>query len=172
MNRTDKQSSVGDLSKAFTENKSVLLVNFTGINVPDATELRRKIAETGSGYVVVKNRLALRAVENTSLEPVKEHFRGPTAVAFTGGDPVSLVKVLRDFIKDHPSMSFKVGIVEGKPVSGPEVEALASIPSRAQLLAKLAYLLNAPLTQFAAALQSPMRGFASVLKQLAEKKKE
>ncbi|MDA2939008.1 50S ribosomal protein L10 [Acidobacteria bacterium AH-259-A15] len=172
MKRVEKESVVEKLNKTFRENESVLLINFTGINVSDATDLRRKICEAGSNYQVVKNRLALRAIEDTSLETLKAHFQGPTAIAYTGGDPVVLAKVLKEFMSHHPEMAFKAGVVEGRTISATDVGSLAEMPSRTELLTKLSFLLNAPLTGLAAALQSPLRGLASVLKQLEEKKKE
>ncbi len=154
----------------FKASTSVLLINFEGVNVLAQSELRRQISKVDSGYQVIKNRLALRAVEDTSLEVLREHFQGPTAIAYTGGDPVALAKVLKNFIRDHPSVAFKAGVVEGKTFSASDVERLAKMPSRPELMSKLVYLLNAPLVRLATALQSPLRGLASVLKQLAEKK--
>ncbi|MEE8461848.1 MAG: 50S ribosomal protein L10, partial [Acidobacteriota bacterium] len=154
----------------FKASTSVLLINFEGVDVLAQSELRREISKVDSGYQVIKNRLALLAVEDTSLEVLREHFHGPTAIAYTGGDPVALAKVLNNFISDHPSMAFKAGVVEGKTFSASDVERLAKMPSRPELLSKLVYLLNAPLVRLASALQSPLRGLASVLKQLAEQK--
>ena len=170
MNRTEKQTFVEDLNKTFKASTSVLLINFEGVNVLAQSELRREISKVDSCYQVIKNRLALRAVEDTSLEALREHFQGPTAIAYTGGDPVALAKVLKNFIRDHPSVAFKAGVVEGKTFSASDVERLAKMPSRPELMSKLVYLLNAPLVRLATALQSPLRGLASVLKQLAEKK--
>ncbi len=170
MNRSEKQTFVEDLNKTFKASTSVLLINFEGVNVLAQSELRREISKVDSSYQVIKNRLALRAVEDTSLESLREHFQGPTAIAYTGGDPVALAKVLKDFISDHPSVAFKAGVVEGKTFSASDVERLAKMPSRPELMSKLVYLLNAPLVRLATALQSPLRGLASVLKQLAEKK--
>lgn len=172
MNRAEKQDVVKELNETFKGNKSVLLINFTGVNVEDSTNLRRKISEMECGYRVIKNRLALRALEDTSLEELKEHFEGPTAIAYTGGDPVALARVLKTFIKDHPAMSFKAGVVEGQAVSASEMDHLAGLPSRPELLTKLLYLLNAPLTHLATALQSPLRNLASVLSQLGEKREK
>lgn len=172
MNRAEKQDVVKELNETFKVNKSILLINFTGLNVADSTDLRRKISEAECGYRVIKNRLALRALEDTSVEELKEHFQGPTAIAYTLGDPVVLAKVLKSFIKDHPAMSFKAGIVDGQAVSASEMESLAEMPSRLELLTKLLYLLNAPLTRLASALQSPLRDLASVLKQLEEKREK
>ena len=170
MTRSEKQTFVEDLNKMFKANTSVLLFNFEGINVLAQSELRSEISKVDSGYQVIKNRLALRAVEDTSLEALREHFQGPTAIAYTGGDPVALAKVLKNFISDHPSVAFKAGVVEGKTFSASDVERLAKMPSRPELMSKLVYLLNAPLVRLATALQSPLRGLASVLKQLGEQK--
>jgi large subunit ribosomal protein L10 len=170
MNRTEKESAIEDLNKTFKTSTSVLLINFEGVNVSAQSDLRREVSKVESGYQVIKNRLALRAVEDTSLADLREHFQGPTAIAYTGGDPVALAKVLREFISDHPTVAFKAGVVEGKTFSASEVELLAKMPSRPELLSKLVYLLNAPLVRLATALQSPLRGLASVLKQLEEKK--
>ena len=172
MNRAEKQDVVKELNETFKGSKSVLLINFTGVNVEDSTNLRRKISEMECGYRVIKNRLALRALKDTSLEELKEHFEGPTAIAYTGGDPVALARVLKTFIKDHPAMSFKAGVVEGQAVSASEMDHLAGLPSRPELLTKLLYLLNAPLTHLATALQSPLRDLASVLSQLGEKREK
>ena len=172
MNRGQKQSLVEELNKTFKASKSVLLINFTGVNVSEETELRRQISKVESGYQVVKNRLALRAVQETSLEPLREHFQGPTAIAYTVGDPVALAKVLKEFISHHPGVTFKAGLVEGKAFSASDVELLAKMASRPQLLSKLVFLLNAPLVRLVTTLQSPLSGLASVLKQLEEKKKE
>lgn len=170
MLRSEKQTVVEELNSAFQESTSVLLISFSGVSVPDETELRSQVSQVGSKYRVVKNRLALRATENTMLDNLKEHFRGPTAMVCTGGDPVALAKLLKEFMKDHPGVSFKVGIVEGRKVASNEVEILAEMPSRTELLTKLLFLLNTPLTRLATAIQAPLSGLASVLKQLEERK--
>lgn len=172
MERAEKTQVVDRLNQTFREHESVLLIDFTGLNVPEATILRRRISESGSTFLVIKNRLVLRAIEDTSLAALKEHFRGPTALAYTGGDLVALAKILKDFIHTHPGMNFKAGIVEGKPVSASDVEDLAGLPSRIELLSKLAVLLNSPLTSLASVLQSPIRNLGSVLKQLTEKNQD
>jgi len=170
MNRVQKQSLIEELNKTFKANKSILLINFKGVNVSEESELRRQISKVESGYQVVKNRLALRAIQETSLEQLREHFQGPTAIAYTVGDPVALAKVLKRFSREHPDVTFKAGFVEGQVFSASEVELLAKMASRPELLAKLVFLLNAPLVRLVTALQSPLSGLASVLKQLAEKK--
>ena len=97
MHKTEKQIRVDRLHEVFSESTAVLLINFTGIGVIQETQLRRKVAEIGS-YQVVKNTLALRAAQDTPLEPLTEQFHGPTAIAFTREDPVGLAKSLLSLI--------------------------------------------------------------------------
>jgi large subunit ribosomal protein L10 len=170
MRRAEKIEVVEELKKVFKDSGSVILIDFKNIDVPDITELRRKIRESGSEYRVVKNTLALRAAEGTSMDEVKEHFEGPTAVAYTEQNIVGLAKVLRDFIKEHSGMGFKVGVLEGQVVSHEQVSSLADMPSREELLSKVVFLMNAPLTRLAMALNSPLQKLAVLLKQLEEQK--
>ncbi|MBI4444420.1 MAG: 50S ribosomal protein L10 [Acidobacteria bacterium] len=170
MDKLEKQQVVEQLNKAFKENSSVMLVNFTGINVPDATELRQKIAEAGSRYQVVKNTLALRAASQTSVDQLRDYFDGPTAIAYTSGDAVTLAKTLVQFAKAHPSLTLKAGVLNGTLISGKQVEELAAMPSRAELIAKLLFLLNSPLSRLMGALQAPLRNLGWALKQIGDQK--
>ena len=172
MNRSEKADVVKELQKVFRESGSVILIDFKNVNVPDITELRRKVRESDSEYRVVKNTLALRAAEGTSVDEIKQYFEGPTAVAYTEENVVGLAKVLRSFIKEHSGMSFKVGVLDGQVVSDEQVSSLADMPSREELLSKVLFLLNAPLTQLALALKSPVQKLAYLLKQLEENKSQ
>jgi large subunit ribosomal protein L10 len=170
MNRAEKTEVIESLHKTFVESGSVILLDFKGVTVPDITDLRDRVRETQGGYAVVKNTLALRAAEGTPVDSIKEHFVGPTAIAFTAADPVALAKILREFVKAQQGMEFKVGILDGKVLSEGQVAELADLPSRDGLLSKLLFLLNAPLTRLVTALQSPVRDLAVVLGQLEDKK--
>lgn len=170
MNRSEKTQVVAELNKEFLESQGVVLVQFQNITVPQITELRRKIRENGSRYRVVKNTLALRAAEDTPIAQIREHFAGATAIATSRENSVGMARALRDFIRDHPGMSFRVGVLEGSVVSARQVEELADLPPREALLAKLLFLLNAPLSRFAGALQSPLRNLAAALQQIADRK--
>ena len=170
MNRVEKTAVVGELKTTFDQSTGVILMSFDRINVPDITELRDQIRETGSGYKVVKNTLALIAAEDTSVSAIAEHFKGSTGLAYTEANPVALAKRLKEFIKTHPGLQFKSGVVEGQVMSPAEIMDLAELASREELLSKVLFLLNAPLTNFASAIQSPIRNLAVVLKQLADKK--
>ncbi len=172
MNRTDKQQVVEDLNQVFSKNAGIFLFGFSGIDVPQITELRSKVYQSGCGYRVVKNRLAKRAAQDTVMEQLADSFQGPTAVATTADNPVPLAKIMKAFVKEYPGLEFKGGVLNEKALTASEVEQLAEMPSREELLSKLVYLLQAPLTQFAAALQSPLRNMASLLKQIGESKEE
>lgn len=170
MDKVAKTEFVEGLHRTFSESDSVILLSFDGVNVPDITELRRKIGEASSGYRVVKNTLAIRAAEGTAVDGLKPFFTGPTAVAYTEGNAVGLAKVLKDAVKANKGLTLKGGVLGGKVLSAEDVSALADLPSREELLSKVLFLLNAPLTKFATALMSPLRNLAVVLKQLEEKK--
>ena len=171
MNRTEKQETVERLHQVFSESTAVLLINFSGIGVTQETELRRSVTKTGQ-YQVVKNTLALRAAEETPMAELREHFQGPTAIAFTREDPAGLAKSLKAFIKDHPHMSFKAAVLDRQTLSAEQVSELAELPGREELLAKLMGLMQAPLNSLAGAFQSPLRALGAALKQVAEKKQE
>jgi len=172
MKRSEKTEIVEELKKVFESSGSVILLDFKNVNVPDITELRRKVKESDSEYRVVKNTLALRAAAGTSIEEIKEHFEGPTAIAYTEDNVAGLAKVLREFIKEHSGMEFRVGVLDGQVVSNEQVSSLADLPSREALLSKVLFLVNAPLTQFALALKSPVQKLAYLLKQLEENKSQ
>ncbi len=164
MNRTEKTAEIEVLRQGFQQAQNAVLVGFAGLTVTQVNELRRKVRDTDSSYRVVKNRLALRAVAGTPLEPLQGRFQGPTAVAYNSGDPVALAKALSEFAKDNPALQLRVGVVEGRQLVEAEgLEALAKLPGlpeiRAQLLsrlqapaAKLVRLLATPGTQLARAL--------------------
>ncbi len=170
MDKIAKRQAVEELSAVFKNNSGVLLLDFTGVNVAQETELRRRISDAGCGYRVIKNTLAKIAARDGGAGQLDEYFRGPTAVAFTEDNPVVLAKALTEFVKAHPTTSLKCGLLDDSVLSVQEVQDLADLPSREELLAKLVYLLQAPLMQLASALQTPLRNLASQLSQLEEKK--
>ena len=152
MNRTDKIDTVDRLSEQLSKSSTIYLTDFTGIAVKPMTELRRKMRVAGVQCTVVKNTLALRAMEAASVKGVEDVMSGPTAFVFAGEDPVTAAKILADFQKEHEQLQIKAGLVEGQPVTADEVKRLASLPSREQLLSQTLGLLQAPLQGFAGAI--------------------
>ena len=170
LTRTKKQELIEDYAAGLATAPHAFLVGFKGMTVPQVTELRDRIRETGGHYQVVKNSLALRAVDGKGLANLAEHFTGPTAVAYTGDDVVALAKALADFRKDVPVVELKGALVEGVPVDAAQVEDIAKMPSRDELLAKLLFLLQSPITRLARGLAAIPRQLVVVLDQVAKER--
>lgn len=168
--RSQKQETIERYQEGLAAAPHAFLVSFSGITVPQVTDLRDRIRESGGNYEVVKNTLALRAVEGKGLEHFKDEFSGPTAVAYIEDDPVALAKALTTFRKEAPVIEFKGGLVDGQPVSPDDLEDIANLPSREELVAKLLFLLQSPITSFVRTLAALPKGFVVVLDQIAQKK--
>lgn len=168
LSRAKKNQLLEGYEAELASASDAFVVGFKGISVIQATELRSRIRAKGGHYVVVKNTLARRAVEGKPLEQVREQFFGPTAIAY-GSDPVSIAKVLTEFAKESPVLEFKGGLVEGRPVAANQVAEIAQMPSREELIAKLLFLLQSPITRFVRVLAAsgPQR-LAIVLDQVAK----
>jgi len=171
LTRSTKEEILGGYEEAMASAEHAFVIGFKGITVNQVNDLRSKVRKSGGQYVVIKNTLARRAVAGKPLEQVKEHFTGPTAVAYSLEDPVALAKVLTDFAKDAPVIEFKGGLVEGRPIAASQVKEIASLPGRQELLAKLLFLMQSPIQRFVRALAAsgPQR-LAIVLDQVAKKK--
>ncbi len=166
MNRAEKQQTVDSLTEQFRSIDSAFLINYRGLKVVDATELRRKIREIDGRYLVVKNSLATRAAKQTKMEQLEPFFQGPTAVAYHPKDVVGLAKLLTEISKGNPNFAFKAALVEGKVIPANDIQAIASMPSREVMLSKLVFLLKAPLQRLNMVLKAPVRNLNLVLKQI------
>ena len=161
MKRTEKEQLVADLTSKLKDSKSLYYTDFTGLNVKRMTELRRRLKRAGVEYVVIKNTLALRAVNESGL--VGEKLKGPTGLVF-GTDPVAAAKVLTDFAKEFEQKpAVKGGMLDGKSVDAAQVKQLASLPSREQMLAELGAGLQSPMAAFVGALNGLLYMFAGAL---------
>ena len=172
VSRADKQTEMDALQSAFTQADTAVLVDYKGITVPQVTELRRQIRAAGANYRVVKNTLAKRAAAGTRFEVFAKEFKGPTAVVYTGKDPVAMAKAITTFAKTAPSMKVKAAVVQGKAVAAGAVDELASMPSKPELYAKLLYVLNAPAQGLVTVLSGVQRGLVTALSAYAEKKEK
>lgn len=169
--KAQKQQDLEALTEQFKNAKAAMLVGFKGMTVPKDQELRNQLREAGVSYGVVKNTLARKAAEGTLLEPAAGEFKGVTAVALTQTDAVTLSKAISKFTKANPDIfKFKVGIVEGSVVALKDVEAIASLPSKEELISKIMFLLNAQAQRLATVLSAVPRNLAIVVKQVSDQK--
>jgi len=160
----EKQAVVDELREKLSGANAFYLTDFTGLNVKSVTDLRRRLRKAGVEYLVVKNTMAERALADSDLPDIAEFFKGPTAVVIAAGDPVEPAKLLSDFAKEHDNKpAMKAGIVERKAVSAAQIDALAKLPPREQLLAELAGALEAPMAQLAWMMQAKLYEMAGLL---------
>lgn len=171
ISRAKKEEMVARYEQGLGGSANAFLVGFDKITVAQVDDLRRRVREQGGHYAVVKNRLARRAIQGTAFEELGSHFNGPTAVAYSD-DPVGLAKALTEFAKEAPVLEFKGGLVEGQAVSGEQIKDIAALPSREDLVTKLVYLLQSPISRFARSLGAIPQQFVSVLAQIEDKKQD
>jgi large subunit ribosomal protein L10 len=172
LTRTDKEKLIAEYQGGLATAPHAFLLGFKGITVPQATELRNRVRATGGEYLVVKNNLALRAIDSTALAALEEHFAGPTAVVYSAGDPVALAKALTDYAKDVPAIELKAGMVERRAVAAGQIKEIAQLPSREQLIAKLVYLMQSPIARFVRVLGALPQSLVVVLDQVRKQKEE
>lgn len=172
LNKSQKQELIDLYSEGLAQAPHAFILGFQGISVPDVTELRSKVRESGGQYQVVKNTLALRAIQGQPIEEHKDTFKGATAVAYSDDDAVALAKALTEFAKGAPMIEFKGGVVGGKAVAPDQIKDIADLPSREELIAKLLFLLQSPVTRLVRDLAALTRQFVVVLDQVALKKGE
>jgi len=169
--KAQKQKDLAALTEQFKNAKAAMLVGFKGMTVPKDQELRNQLREAGVTYSVVKNTLARKAAEGTALEAATAEFKGVTAVALSDKDPVGLSKAIAKFTKANPEIfKFKVGIVEGNVVALKDVEAIASLPSKEELISKVMFLLNCQAQRLVTVLSAVPRNLAIVVKQIGDQK--
>jgi large subunit ribosomal protein L10 len=170
--RAEKQEILDTLTEGFQNSKSAMVVSFSKLTVAKDQEFRNQLRDVGAKYQVVKNTLARLAIKGTQLEGATEHFKGVTAVAWAE-DPVVLSKTVTKFVKDNSEVfTFKVGVVDGKVVDLNQVQQIASLPSKEELISKILFLLNAPAQRIATVINAVPRNLAIVIKQIGETRPE
>ena len=175
---TDKKKAVvAELKEQLTTSKGAVLTSYKGLTVAMDTELRRELRAAGVTYHVVKNTMMNLAAKEAGLEGLNDHLAGTTALAFSKDDAIAPAKVICGFMKknkleDPGILTVKAGLVEGKVISDKEVKALANLPSREELIAKLLGSMNAPIANTVGVLSAIIRNFVYVVDAVREKKEK
>lgn len=171
MNKEGKQQVVAEMRDKLQQAKAVFLADFRGMTVGKATELRNELRKADVEYKVVKNTLLELASRDTDKAVLSQHFAGPTAIALTYSDPVAAAKVLSKFAKEPQSkLVLKAGVLSGKAISVPDIQALAELPSREVLIAKLLGTMQAPTANFVGVLAAVPGSFVRALNAIREQK--
>jgi len=170
MARPEKVQKVEELNAVFNDARSVVLNDFTGLDVAKLSELRKKCREAGVEYIVIKNTLAKRGIADTVAADLAEHFEGPTALAIGRETENVAAKVLADFAKEHEAPRLKAAIVEGNVIDATGVITLAKLPSREELLSQLLAGLQGPGNALVGVLQGTLRNFLYAVNAIIEKK--
>jgi large subunit ribosomal protein L10 len=166
-----KKEQVEKLSSELKNVSNAVVATYSKMTVAQDYELRKALRGAGAKYQVVKNTLAELAGKGTKIEEGLKNLTGVTSIAYTTGDPVAMAKALTKYAKDTPEFTFKVGVVEGRVISIKEIEALASMPSKEEIYAKLLFLINSPAQRLVTVMNAVGRDVAVVLGQGVEKGK-
>jgi large subunit ribosomal protein L10 len=170
LNRDQKSAVIEEVAGQISEADAVFAVDYRGLSVPQAAELRTRLRDADASFRVVKNTLTLRAADRAGAEALKELLEGPTAMTFVRGDAALAAKALRDFRRSTQNqlLAFKGGWMNGAALSAEEMDAIAQLPAREVLHGRLVGMVAAPLTGLASALNGLISGLARQLQQMAD----
>lgn len=163
--KPEKQKDMEALREQLAKAQNVFLTGFEKLTVAQDFELRKTIRGAGANYKVIKNRIGEKAAEGIPAGGLLKDLKGMCSVAYTSGDPVALAKALTVYAKANPSFTFKAGMVEGRVVDLAGIQALASLPPKEEIYAKLLYLIQAPAQRLVSAIGGVGRNLAVVVDQ-------
>ena len=170
MPTSDKEQLVSEIKGRLNAAGSLLLVDYRGLTVKEMQELRNHLRAAGSELKVYKNSLADIAIRELALPSLDAYLAGPTAIIFTGEDPVAPAKALTTFAKTHKALELKGGLVENQVIDAEGLKAIATLPSREELIAKLLGTMLNPIIGFARVLNGPTEAFARTVQAVADQK--
>lgn len=165
-----KEETVAEIKERFNSSESVIMADYRGLSVKEMQQLRNTLRGVGGDVKVYKNSLTEIAIRELALPNMDAYLAGPTAFIFVAEDPVAPAKALAAFAKDHQALELKGGLVQNQVVDAAGVKAIATLPSREELLAKLLGTMQNPLTQTVRVLSGPARAFATVVDAIAKQK--
>jgi large subunit ribosomal protein L10 len=168
LDRAQKAAVIEEVAGQISEAEAIFAVDYRGISVPQAAELRTRLRDADATFRVVKNTLSERAAEQAGAGELREHLQGPTAMTFVRGDAAAAAKALSDFARATGFLAFKGGWMNGKPLTGDEIVAISRMPSRDVLYGQLVGMVASPLTGLAAGLSNLISGLGRQLAQIAE----
>lgn len=171
-NRDAKVVEVADIKQKLDRASGVVVVEYTGMNVLEVTDLRNQMRKANVEYRVLKNTLVQRAANELSIEGLEPFLKGTTAVAFGYEDPTQPAKVLAEYMKKVNKLQVKCGLVDKKVIEAKEVDALAKVPAKEVLVAKLLGTMNAPIANFVGILNGPARALVCALKAVQDQKEK
>ena len=172
MNRKQKNLVVENIHDRLKKAKAVFVTDFTGINVEALSRLRRELKGAGMEYRVVKNTLIYRALQDTSMESVKDNVAGPSGLTISYKDPVTAARVLKEFSKLMDKPFVRWGILGDKAITVEQVFELSSLPAREVLLSQLLAVMKGTPTNLVHVLSGVMRNFMGILTAIADKKEK
>lgn len=171
MKRTEKESFVEEFRERLQESPAFFLTDFTGLDVKSMTVLRDELKKKGAEYLVVKNRLLLLALQGMEIPDLSDWLTGPTGVVLGHSGPVEAAKTISDFAKTHDDRpAFKVAVLDNAVLDATQIQKLAKLPPRDQLLAMLAGAFEAPMAALAGALEGKLQEMVGLMKALQEKR--
>ena len=169
MNREEKSAAIQEIAAQIEKSEAIFAVDYRGISVPQAAELRSKLREADASFRVVKNRLTKIAADNAGEERLAELLSGPTALTFVRGDTAAAAKAITSFNKEHEVLTYKGGFMDSTSLDKGAFESIARLPSRDVLNGQFAGIVASPLTGLVRGLGSMIQGLALQLGQIAEK---
>lgn len=170
MPNSQNQETLGKIKEDIADVSALWVVDYRGLTVKDIQTLRVNVRETEASMKVYKNTLMHIALEELDMPNMDAVLEGPSAFVFTGADPVASAKALKDFAKTNPNLIIKGGMMDGSFVDAAQVEAIASLPSREELIAKLLGTISNPLVKTVRVLNGPMEAFARCVSAIADQK--
>jgi large subunit ribosomal protein L10 len=168
--RSDKVATVDEVAARAASTSTAVVTEYRGLTVAQISRLRRQLRTLGADYKVFKNTLVRRAITGTAVEPMGSLLEGPTAIAFVEGDVSAVAKALRDFARENPTLKVKGGVLDGRALTLADLSALADLPSRDVLLARVAGMLASPLRTMAGLLKAVPQNLAYGLAALIDAK--
>ncbi len=172
LKREEKASVVAELQEKFSQAKFFVVTDYRGLNVLDLQGLRHELRRNDAEFKVAKNTLLTRAVQGTDFEPLQDHFKGTTAITLSYSDPVTPAKILADFAKDHPQMSIRSAVLDGKLLGQEDITALAKLPSKDVLIGQMLSVLNGVPTGLVQVLSGVPRTFVYALQAIKDQKEQ